>query len=106
MEKPNLVEKMLKRNRAAALGCAIVLATGLLGGCTDAGSAGDTAQWQVYEEDDDDDDYRYYGGSHGGYYIRSGHPIFNTQGQPRWSKPSGTYKSGGYGIIRGGSAVS
>lgn len=105
MDKPKLVKELLTKNKAAALGCAVVLATGLLSGCTSTDGSGDTAQWEVYDEDVADDNYRYYGG-YGGYFFRSGRPSFDSKGTARWSQPSGTNKSGGYGIMRGGSAVS
>lgn len=105
LDKSKLIKDLLNKNKAAALGCAVVLATGLLSGCASTDQTGDTAQWQVYEEEDLEDDYYYYGG-HGGYYIRSGRPFFDSKGTARWSQPSGTNKSGSYGIMRGGSAVS
>ncbi|MHB8170804.1 MAG: hypothetical protein ACYDG6_04585 [Thermincolia bacterium] len=105
------VKGMLGKNKAAALGLAVLLVTGtLLGGCSGTEQETAGSQWEVVEDEDDDDDDAntfHRGGFYGaGYFLRSGRPMIDFDGKVKWSKPKSKFKSGGYGAIRGGSAVS
>lgn len=114
IEQTTRVKGLLSTNKAAALGLAVLFATGtILSGCggSPANQPG-TAGWESVEEEDDEENQSggntsyYYGGYGGGGYFRySGLPMFGPGGKVNWSKPSDTFKSGGYGFIRGGSAA-
>lgn len=112
-EPASKVKGLLQTNKAAALGLAVLLATGtILGGCGAPANQSGTAGWEIVEDEDDEEDQAggagtyYHGGYGGGYYRYSGRPKFESGGKVTWSKPSDKFKSGGYGFIRGGGAAS
>ncbi|MDA8235157.1 MAG: hypothetical protein M0Z31_10225 [Clostridia bacterium] len=109
-EEAARVKGLLGKNKAAALGLAVLLATGtLLTGCGGPERESAGAQWEVVEDEEEDEEANtfYHGGYFAaGYFLRSGRPVIDLDGKVKWSKPKGKYKSGGYGAIRGGSAIS
>ncbi len=109
-EQVGRIRSLLVQNKAAALGLAVLLATGsVLSGCGAQEKDLATAGWEVQEEETQQDanagnNNNYFSG--GGYFLRTGRPLFSSPGKVSWSKPFSTYTAGGYGAIHGGSAVS
>ena len=111
-EQTSMIKGLLPTNKAAALGLAVLLATGtMLTGCGSPANQAGTAGWEVVGKEDEEENQAngngnfYYGGYGLAYYMLSGRPRFNPGGKVSWSKPSDTFKSGGYGFIRGGGAA-
>ncbi|MFZ3172121.1 MAG: hypothetical protein WA118_09085 [Carboxydocellales bacterium] len=111
-EQTSMIKGLLPTNKAAALGLAVLFATStMLTGCGSPVDKAGTAGWEVVDEKEAQENQAngngnfYYGGYGLAYFMLSGRPRFNPGGKVSWSKPSDTFKSGGYGIIRGGGAA-
>ena len=109
------IGELLKKSRAAALGLAVILATGSpFVNCSKVDKPGDRLSLIEGLEDDDDDGYDFIGDTDGGGGIaRRGHGYYFLHGAPRmlaghglvWgSKPSSAFHGRGYAVMRGGSA--
>ena len=97
----NKIRELVKKNKAAALGLAVVFATStMLTGCGSKPAKNpNSILVEKNDEKEDEDDNTYVGGGGYGYYYYSGRPII-TGNKTFWSKSPA---SKGYGGIRGGS---
>jgi hypothetical protein len=110
--------ELLKKNRAAALGLAVMIATGAFFlGCSKASKPGDRES--LVDGIEDDDGYDFVGDSDGdggdssqtsrraGYYHFAGAPMMMAGNRLMWgSKPHSPSARSGYAISRGGRAGS
>jgi hypothetical protein len=103
------VKKVIQRNKAAALGLAVLLATSnvILTGCEtrQLNPASNSMYMQKLKEKEKNEwDTDFIGGGGDGYYRYSGKPNVSDGHVSSWGTGPGHYFVGGYGVIRGGSA--
>jgi hypothetical protein len=104
-EEVSAVLRLLRKNRAAAMGLAVLFLTGALsGGCgllIPPPNPNTVVIQKALEDEEDDKDPYISGGSHGYFHVGSVQTM--SGGRTVWGSSPATHVSGGYAIIRGGS---
>jgi len=104
-EEVSVVLRLLKKNRAAAMGMAVLFLTGALsGGCgllVPPPNASTAVIQRALEDEEDEKDPYISGGSHS-YFHSVGHPVMSG-GHVMWGSAPVTRHVGGYAVVRGGS---
>jgi len=103
------IKKVIQRNKTAALGLAVLLATSnvILTGCETRQlnpSSNSMYMQKLKEKEDKEWDTDFIGGGGDGYYRYSGRPNISDGHVSGWGAGPGHYFVGGYGVIRGGGA--
>ncbi|MCE1246964.1 MAG: hypothetical protein LWY06_09985 [Firmicutes bacterium] len=103
------IKKVIQRNKTAALGLAVLLATTnvVFTGCEtrQLNPASNSMYMQKLKEKEKDEwDTDFIGGGGDGYFRYSGKPEVSNGHVSSWGAGPGHFSVGGYGVIRGGGA--